>query len=124
MGLLQTIKEGVDTAFDSVDDLVVLDAVVHRRVRNEFDDNVLRTVIEYEDNTIPKVLVLSFTAEELENRGILPTDQKVLIKGVDSPVIPIPEDDQITISGVLWQIKGVSTAPMNVLITLRVRTIE
>lgn len=123
MGLLQTVRDGIDTAFDSAGDLVTA-AVLHVKSRNDYDTNVLRPVITYTDTSIEKVLVTSFTAKELENRGILPSDQKVLIKGIDAPARPIPEDDRITISGKIWQIKGVSAAPLNVLYILQVRAIE
>jgi len=123
MGLQSTIEAGIDTAFDAVGDLVK-SATLHRKTRNDFDTNVLRPVIEYTDTVIDKVLVTSFKGKELEDRGILPTDQKVLIKGVDTPIIPIPEEDRITIDGKLWDIKGIKTAPLNTLIILQVRSHE
>lgn len=123
MGLLATIQAGVDTAFDSADDLVV-PAVLHIKSRNDFDENVLRTVVEFTDTVIDKVLVTSFNAKELQNRSILPTDQKVLIKGVDAPSVPIPEDDRISINGgKQWDIKSVKALPLNVLYILQVRSV-
>jgi len=124
MSNLATVRQGVTTAFDAAGDLAVLNVTLHRKTRNEFDDNVLRPVAEYADTVLPKVLVLDFTAEELENRGIRPTDQKVLINGANLSIVPIPEDDRITIGGKLWQIKKVKVAPMGVLITIQVRSLE
>lgn len=125
MGLISTIEAGIDTAFNAVGDIAT-SVTLHRKVRNDFDTNVLRPIVadESPDIVIDKVLVTSFTIKELKDRGILPTDQKVLIKGVDLSIIPIPEDDRLTINGKVWQIKRVQALPQNVLFILQVRAIE
>lgn len=124
MGLQGTIETGIATAFSAAGDLTST-ATLHRRTRNDFDENVLRPVIEYTNTIIDEVIVTSFNSKELNDRGILPFDKKVLIQGVDiNNTSPIPEDDQITIDGDLLNIKSVKALPKNVLIILQVRAIE
>lgn len=120
MSNLSAIISGIDTAFDSMGDLVTA-AALRVRVPNDFDTNVLRVLPKYTDKGIDKAVVLDYTSKELHDSGILPTDQKILIKGKDVSVAPVANYDLFVIGAIVWEIVYVKAAPKNVLYTLQVR---
>lgn len=131
MGLQSLIQDGLEAAFNSLDDLVT-SGILKKKVTdtvNDYNPRVRKPTVDWTPVTIEKLVITTFTVNELKDSGILNTDRKILIKPVDlSGYVPTTEDKLVLTNtlgnSVECEIVKNITPPQSVLIKLAVRGYE
>lgn len=122
MGLKNTLRNAVLTAFDALDDIpqkVTYQSVSATPVRDLDTGTFTRPSTPY---ILPKVVFTSFKSRERDkNPAIELEDVKVLFPRSDLPVKPKVQDTLIDAEGTFWEVIDFKTDPAGVLATLQAR---
>lgn len=118
MGLKDTIKTAVDSAFSAMDDLRT--TITFKRVVESYSattGSVTNTATTY---TITDAIKVRYKQNETQNSTVLPTDSKLIFKQADLAITP-DLTDLITISSVDHQIVQIKEDPSNTIWIMQLR---